>query len=500
MLSFELRILFIFLTSLFSVVFLLPRIANIAKRLGLLDHPNARKMHKVARPLVGGIGIVTGVSFASLLFIPLHGLGGYFLGMFILLLTGFLDDFKEMSHRKKFLAQITAVVAMISLSKVSLFTFGDLLGLGEIVVPAGEIVVWIITIFCVVGVTNAINLMDGLDGLAGGLSFIAFIFFAIHASLVDNSTLMLLNLALAGAILGFLKFNWSPATLFMGDAGSLCIGFSLAFMSLALTQGSSGASVSPIVALLILAVPITDTITVIFKRIVNGKNPFKPDKYHLHHIFLRYGMSRTRTVQVILTLSILLGSLSLLIPAFGIEEKWLFLSFAIYFSLYLCASFYITLLFHHKLRHRKMQKHRARSDMFLRLFFNIFDYFKPLRKAKRYNVDIMMHCIIDGSEKILSGQILNISQTGCMVMMESVDSDTRDLTLVFTLPVNNNRSELTISGEHLWEDQHEEAYYHGIRFKELTPDTTSILSQYLTHTNRKQSIHIFGQFYKVVLK
>ncbi len=365
MLTFELRIVLVFLVSFLSVVTVLPQISYIAQRIGLLDHPNERKVHIRPRPLVGGIGMVAAVTLASIVFIPIDSLRGYFLGLAILVLVGFLDDFKEMGHKRKFMAQIIATGAMIYFSEVALVNFGDLLGIGELSVPAGYGVVWLITIFCVVGVTNAINLIDGLDGLAGGLSLIAFIFFAIHAYLAGSHVLLLLNLALAGAVLGFLRFNWHPSVLFMGDAGSLCLGFSLAFMALALTQ-AKGSPVSPVVPLLILAVPITDTIIVMFKRIMKGNSPFKPDKYHLHHIFLRYGMKKTKAVQVILAISVLLCSLSLLDPIYDVSDKLLFALFGIFFLVYLGASYRIVEFFKFTLKLRKKRQHLGAADLVLR--------------------------------------------------------------------------------------------------------------------------------------
>lgn len=163
---------------------------------------------------------------------------------------------------------------------------------------------------------------------------------------------MLLNLALAGAVLGFLRFNWYPSVLFMGDAGSLCLGFSLSFMALALTQGVE-TCMSPASALLILAVPITDAIIVMFKRILRGQSPFKPDKYHLHHIFLRYGMSRNVVVWVILAISLLLGSCTLLRPFYGLSETWLFSLFLTYFTVYLALSFCIVGFFRYSLKVRR---------------------------------------------------------------------------------------------------------------------------------------------------
>jgi len=207
MISFELKVILIFLTAYFSVLFILPKLANIALRIGLVDEPNHRKVHKTPRPLVGGIGMVIAATFSALLFVSIEGLRGFFLGLALLLLIGFLDDFKEVGHRQKFLAQIAATALLIYFSKLSLQTFGDLVGLGEIDLSGNMPLTWGVTVFCVVGVINAINMIDGLDGLAGGVSFLAFLAFAIHSSLIGNDSLMLLNLALAGAVLGFLKFN-----------------------------------------------------------------------------------------------------------------------------------------------------------------------------------------------------------------------------------------------------------------------------------------------------
>jgi len=352
MITFELRIVTAFLLSFLLVIFILPKIANIAIRIGLLDQPGWRKVHTCPRPLVGGIGMVIAVALTSLTFIPITGLQGYFLGLAILLMVGFLDDFKELGHQQKFMAQIVATGLLIYFSKIALVSFGDLLGIGVLSVPGGNAAAWLVTVFCVVGVINAVNFIDGIDGLAGGLSFIAFLFFLIHAYFGENHTLMLLNVVLAGAVLGFLRFNWYPSVLFMGDAGSLCLGFSLSFMALALTQGDS-ATMSPVNALLILAVPITDTIIVMFKRILRGQSPFRPDMYHLHHIFLRYGLPRDVAVRVILGISLLLGSCTLLRPVYGLSEAWLFVFFLVYFIAYLALSFCIIGFFRYSLKIRK---------------------------------------------------------------------------------------------------------------------------------------------------
>jgi UDP-GlcNAc:undecaprenyl-phosphate GlcNAc-1-phosphate transferase len=478
MLTFELRIILIFLCSFFSALFVLPKLIHIGQRIGLLDQPNLRKVHTRPRPLVGGIGIVISTIFASLIFIPIAGLRGYFLGLATLLLVGIFDDFKEICHWQKFIAQILATGFLIYFSKVSLVNFGDLIGTGDLLIPGGVVGTWLVTIFCVVGVTNAVNLIDGLDGLAGGLSFIAFLFFAIHSSLIGNNTLMLLNLALAGAVLGFLRFNWYPSLLFMGDAGSLCLGFTLAFMAIALTQGGSGV-MSPVAALLVLAVPITDTIIVMVKRILRRKSPFMPDKYHLHHIFLRYGMTRGTAVKVILALGLLLGCLSLLAPLCGLSDMNLFLLFMLYFVVYLASSFYIIGLFRYSLKLRKNRAHLATSNMFLRYVFGSFDVFKIFRKSKRYNVHLGVNCILGDGTKKMNGQVINISQTGCMARINELAETPSEIPLRINVLLENKYFELVILAEHLWQSDHEGDLYHGFRFKHMTSDQYVVLDEYL---------------------
>ncbi|GAB6190494.1 PilZ domain-containing protein [Desulfocastanea catecholica] len=478
MISLELRIILVFLVAFFSVMVVLPKISNIAWHIGLIDQPNNRKVHIRPRPLVGGIGMVMAVSLTSLAFIPIDGLWGYFLGLAILLLVGFLDDLKEIGHQQKFMAQIIATGTLIYFSKITLATFGDLLGIGTLDVPGGAVGAWLVTIFCVVGVTNAVNLIDGLDGLAGGLSFIAFIFFAIHASFAGNSTLMLLNLALAGAVLGFLRFNWYPSVLFMGDAGSLCLGFSLAFMALAMTQGAHAAT-TPVTALLILAVPITDTIIVMFKRIAHGDSPFKPDKHHLHHIFLRYGMNKAKAVRTILAISVLMGSCSLLGPVHGLAESWLFALFVVYFLVCLAASFCIIGFFRYCMKLRKKHRYPVGIELFLRFVFGCFDALKLFRKSRRYYVSLMVSSATDKSGSMYRGRVLNISQTGCMAKINGLEKVDDRMTLSIIFPDDVDLAKLEVQAEHLWASTHDGVGYHGFKFQDMTPEKAALLDRYL---------------------
>ena len=482
MITFELCIILTFLTAFFSAIFVLPKLTKIARRIGLLDQPNGRKVHTSPRPLVGGIGMVIAATFTSLLFVPINGLRGYFLGLAVLLVVGFFDDFKEMGHKGKFLAQILATSLLIYFSSLSLVSFGDLLGVGELIVPGGILVTSLVTIFCVVGVTNAVNLIDGLDGLAGGLSFIAFIFFAVHASFSDAHTLMLLNLALAGAVLGFLRYNWHPSVLFMGDAGSLCLGFSLSFMALALTQ-APGSSMSPVAALLILAVPITDTIIVMVKRIIRGGSPFQADKYHLHHIFLRYGMSKSAAVKAILSLAAGMGCLSIVGRVEGLSDAQQFSMYLIYFVCYLVSSFYIIATFRCILKFRKRREKILAADTLLSTVFGVLDLFKVFRKSPRYQVRLPVQYAGEASEDVLRGRVVDISRTGLMARVDGVKETDLEPSLTLTLPFGDEMTGVTLPVELMWETNDEGGSYCGFRFKEMTSEQERVIGEFINSLN-----------------
>lgn len=483
MIPFEIRLLLVFLTAFFSALFVLPKIANIAQKIGLVDHPGERKIHQMPKPLVGGIGMTIAATFSGLVFIQITGLRGFFLGLAVLLLVGFLDDFKEIGHRQKFLAQIAATTVMIYFSKTALMSFGDLFGLGSLDIPQNDFLIWCVTVFCVVGVINALNMIDGLDGLAGGISFIAFMMFCVHASLAGNKILMLLNLAFGGAVLGFLRFNRYPASLFMGDAGSLCLGFALAFMSLALTQGET-ANVRPIVALMILAVPITDTIAVMLKRILRGESPFKADQKHLHHTILRYGFSRNSAVTIILGISFLLSCLSLLGPIYGIPDYWLFFIFSVYFCSFLFLSFYGRLF-----RQVGGLADRLNLGEFIlpiRRFINKNDYFHISRKAERYQVGFNCVCRRTDTGESFRGLILDISAGGFMACFKHFPAMDGDIDATIFFPADQNEYSVCIPVKHIWKLGDESEYFCGFKFLEFDGEQSNISFQ-LRVINREES-------------
>jgi len=429
--------------------------------------------------------MVISATFTALIFIPIAGLRGYFLGLAILLFVGFLDDFKELGHKQKFIAQIIATLLLIYFSKVSLVTFGDLFGFGPIILPEISWLIWLVTIFCVVGVINAINLVDGLDGLAGGISFVAFISFAIHASMSGDMTLLLLSLALAGAVLGFLRFNWYPSSIFMGDAGSLCLGFSLAFMALALTQGVN-AQVSPVVPLLILAVPITDTITVMTKRILRGESPFKADRYHLHHIFMRFGMGRRLVVKVIIGLTILLNLISLFGSLYKWPDHYLFEAFLVYFFIYIISSFFIIYTMRATLKFKKKGTDTSGRNMWLnRILSGQGNLLHIFRKSPRYEVELSVVCLERERKLEFPGQVLNISSDGFMAAIPQLDCLLDRVVARITFPLDSNYHAIELPAEHLWFTEHGHTYYHGFKFLDFGDEQEQVIFKFLVKFKKR---------------
>ncbi len=464
----EIRVIAAFLAAFFAAMFVLPNLSHFAEKIGLMDVPNERKVHKVPRPLVGGIGIVIAATFSSLVFVPFSGLDGYFAGMILLLLVGFMDDLQDLGHRKKFMAQIVATTLLIYLSKIHLSDFGNLLGRGEIIVPDIGWLTWGVTVFCVVGVTNAVNMIDGLDGLAGSISFVTFLTFAVLSSLTGNSTLMLLNLALAGAILGFLRYNWTPAVLFMGDGGSLCLGFSLSFMALALTQVEY-TLVRPVIVLLVLAVPISDTLTVMIRRIRNGNSPFKPDNTHLHHILIRHGFDGKESVKIMLFLCVIFCGFSILGVVSHLPEPLLFTIFTVYFTLNWFGEFFAERL--------AQVMNSSQEEEKLPVFSN--DINSPFFGEKQHNVEIKISYSNYLSKLVLPGRIVNISKTGFWAHIDHLGVVCRECIVTISFPGIRELQPIEMPVRHLWISSQQNDQYHGFKFSDLEKEQEHVLASYI---------------------
>jgi len=280
-----------------------PVLRALAFHYNAVDVPNERKIHSRAIPRIGGLAMALG-TFAPLLYTCRGNgfLAAYLAGAAVLVLFGVVDDFRELSPKVKFFGQVVAAVIAVFWGGLTIRNFGTLL-------PDGWLLpTWVgipLTIFVIVGVTNAINLSDGLDGLAGGICLLIFVGIAYLAYLEGNTTVGLVSIALGGALFGFLRFNTHPASIFMGDSGSQFLGFSAIALSLSLTQGHP-TPLSPVLPLIFLGFPILDTLTVMVTRISRGRSPFSADKNHFHHHLLGLGLRHAESVLVIYVIQTLL--------------------------------------------------------------------------------------------------------------------------------------------------------------------------------------------------
>ena len=272
---------------------IIPLVRRVAPRLGLVDMPDPRKVHTVPIPRVGGWGITLGTLLPLVLVLKLDPLVQSFLiGCAILFAFGSWDDARTIGHWPKFVGQLAAAGIVVYYGDlwVSRVPFID----GTLPADLGKP----FTMFALIGVINAINHSDGLDGLAGGESVLSLIALAILGYMSGSALVLSIALATIGGIFGFLRYNSHPAYVFMGDSGSQVLGFTLGFLVVYLTQVANTA-VSAALPLLILGLPITDILSVLYQRIRGGANWFKASRNHLHHRLLELGFDHSETVVII---------------------------------------------------------------------------------------------------------------------------------------------------------------------------------------------------------
>ncbi|HVP32983.1 MAG TPA: MraY family glycosyltransferase [Steroidobacteraceae bacterium] len=283
-----------FIVAMVVTMTTLPLLARLAGTLGVLDRPSGRKQHTTPIPRVGGLAMALGVIVGALLALHLRAPDGWFLlAVGVLVAFGAWDDRVDLDYRVKFAGQLLAVAIVVLWgdARIRTITLDD-----AVVLPA-----WLslpLTVVFLVGITNAVNLADGLDGLAGGTTFLSLCALALLSSMTGTAGGPPLLLALAGAVLGFLRFNTYPASVFMGDAGSQLLGFSLGVLAIRATQTDT-TLMSAAIPVLVLALPILDTLSVIVHRISEGRSPFRADKNHIHHRLLALGFAHHEAVMVV---------------------------------------------------------------------------------------------------------------------------------------------------------------------------------------------------------
>lgn len=291
------------LLALLISLILVPFVAKLAIKIGAVDKPNERKVHTKIMPRMGGLAIY--LSFFAVLFLS-HEMTMQHIGLLtggtVLVLVGIIDDKTDMPAKIKLLGQIFAacivVVAGVRVEFMTNFILGGVFPLYIFSVP--------FTVLWIVAITNAVNLIDGLDGLAAGTSIIAAATMAISGYATGQTEMASMALILIGASLGFLKYNFHPAKIFMGDTGSMFLGYNLSVLAI-MGFTKSFTVLSLVTPILVLAIPILDTLFAIIRRKMNNKPIFKPDKNHLHHCLLNYGFSHRNTVLIIYAVSAVLA-------------------------------------------------------------------------------------------------------------------------------------------------------------------------------------------------
>lgn len=340
-----------FFGSMLLSMFLLLALKPLARRTGWVDKPSQRKAHKGHIPLIGGWAVVL-VAVVMQLSGPASQVApyGYWIGGLLLFFVALADDREPIRARYRAMVQLAAAIAGVMLGGQMLPSLGNLLGFGEI--DAWWIMVPV-SVLGTVAVINAVNFTDGADGLCGGLCFISLFWFLVALMIASwvatalgepaaphAASMIPMAAALCGGLAGFLWFNLrSPfrrkAAVFLGDSGSMFLGFTLAWFAIHATSAYGAASVKPVACLWIVAVPLADSASCIIRRILSGVTPMTPDLKHLHHLLIRFGLTPTQAVFVIHIGSFLCGLVGVLGWAFHVPESILFGAFVITLLLFI---------------------------------------------------------------------------------------------------------------------------------------------------------------------
>ena len=299
-------LLTISLTFVFTAL-IMPLMIKIANKIGAIDEPRTRHIHKKNMPKLGGLGIFLGFLFGYIIFgINSIQMNSVLIGSFIIILTGIIDDISPLRAREKLLGQICAALVIIFYGQILLknvTAFGYNINFGIFAYP--------VTLIFIVSCINMINLIDGLDGLSGGISSIFFITIGIicyFQGKLDTLTASITFIML-GATLGFLLHNFYPAKIFAGDTGSMFMGFIISIIALLGFKGTTLTSL--IVPILVLAIPILDTLFAIIRRMIKGNPIFSADKEHMHHQLLNMNFSQRTTVLIVYAIDILFSLASI---------------------------------------------------------------------------------------------------------------------------------------------------------------------------------------------
>ncbi len=291
-----------FVTAFVVAMLVMPLLIKLINKFKLYDVPDLRKEHTLPVPTMGGVAVCVGMVIALVLWYRFTNdvfQIAFFFSVVVLFALGILDDLHNLPARNKLVIQL-AVAALIAFSGVRITTFNGLFGITTIPLLAQ----YTLTIVLIAGITNAFNLIDGIDGLAGGLGFMSLLVLGLFLTIGNDANTALIAFALAGALLGFLYYNFNPARIFMGDTGSLMLGFVISVLCIRFLNNTAVVAApvvphAPVFVLGIVLIPVFDTLRVFSMRTWKGGSPFTPDKTHMHHLLTGNGWSHAFTAKLI---------------------------------------------------------------------------------------------------------------------------------------------------------------------------------------------------------
>ena len=331
----EYNILFAFLTSLIVTYSSIPKVIFLAKKFRLSDVPGDRASHKRSVPIFGGISIFSGIIFALLFWSELENIQFIIISLVIVFFVGIIDDLLGLTPYKKLIGQIIAILLVIYLGEIQIDNMHGVLGIYEL----PDIIATIFTVFVVVVITNGVNLIDGVDGLACGVGLISSFCFGVVSLLMNQLDMAIIAFSLIGALLAFLKYNFYPARIFMGDTGSLVLGMTLSILAIntikygLVTETISLPNKGPLLAIVFLALPLFDSLRVFIVRTSKGDGPLTAGRDHIHHALLDLGFGHIKTSFILCFVSFLLICSSYFLLELNVNFSITILSFVSYLIL-----------------------------------------------------------------------------------------------------------------------------------------------------------------------
>jgi UDP-GlcNAc:undecaprenyl-phosphate/decaprenyl-phosphate GlcNAc-1-phosphate transferase len=324
------EVLLSFITAFIPSYFIIPSVIHVAKAKHLCDVPGERRSHTEVTPSLGGVAIFAGVMFSMIFWTPFKTFGDlqYTLCAFIIIfLIGVKDDIMTITPYKKLLGELMAAGIVVLKSGVKITSLHGFAGISAI--PDWFSI--ILTTFTIIVIINSFNLIDGINGLSGSISTLVALTLGTWFYLVDETGYAIMAFSLAGAVVAFLKYNFTPARIFMGDTGALLLGLILSILIInfievnqriinspepLLTKAYTIAA-GPAVAIGILILPLYDTLRVFLIRMSHGRSPFSPDRMHIHHLLIDFGFSHMKATGILVAVSALFIALSLYLQNLG---------------------------------------------------------------------------------------------------------------------------------------------------------------------------------------